>query len=1504
MLSSGGGSRCSVVNVRLGSLFPDGFYSFPQIGLIVGLENTFMEIFKTWILAMFSLACVAFGQVIEITDLGTASQTTEWQGGLFPAAEAIDGDSGTFSHTDSITPNNAWQLKFEDAHPISRVELQMRGDCCGGRMSGTILRLVDEEGDSVFEEEIEDPGVGGTTVIEIPPGINARTIRIGLEDGDTNPGSGIYVIHLGEVRIFSGEPPQTEIRSFTVSHQSIVTGQSVTLSWQTGDAAEVILVGDGGVELNGRRVVAPVASSVYQLIATSELGTVSQSLAVIVDGIPLEPRISEFMASNNDTLIRSDGASPDWIEIWNPNPNAIDLAGYQLSDQEDPVSAFTFPSWSLGAGEYLVVDASELSRDGVLATGFALDRSAGSLVHFRNPLAETLQLITYPRQRSDVSFGPFGDDYRYFLDPSPGEASASEIVQGFVADTRFSVPRGFYSTAQSVAISSETPDAKIYYTLDGSEPGAGNPEALLYSGPISIATTTILRAQGFKEGFEPTDIDTVTYLFSSQVSSQSDSPVNFPSAWIPNLNVGVQANPVRALSKYGFNNGVLARLPLTDSDGVSFTFEDSLQAIPTLSLVVDSNELFDPVDGLHINASQRGRLWERLASIEYMDPRTGESRQANCGLRMHGGWNRFPEMLKKSFRLYFRSEYGDANFDAPLFDNAPVGEFDRLILRSGNGKAWTSPWRALSGSGNSLPRTTYFRDQFARDLQASTGQDYVPGTFVHLYINGHYWGLYNPVERPDEFLAAGHLGGDDEDYDVIKWRRGVGHQVAAGDNTGWTGLISLIRGNPQNTATYAQIQERLDLENFVDYLLVNFFIGNQDWVDNNVYAMRNRAIDGPFRFYCWDGEESLLSVSRNSTTQNVSDTCLEIHQALRSNAEYRILFADRAYRHLFGDGALTPTNTNPLIDNYQAILDQAIVAESARWGDLHRPTDPYDRNDWLTEVTNIRNNYLPSRGSTLVNQLRSQNLFPNVGAPMLLPSDGGEVLLGTEVTFGSIGDGETIYYTTDGTDPRLQGGGVSAVAEAFGSVTEEVALIGLGSSWQFRDTGQDLGGSSIVEGSPGFGSQNWKHPDFDDDLWGTGPAPLGYGSITGRTLSTVVGFGDDTNFKYPTTYFRRSFQVSGADEIDGLTLRMFRDDGVVVYLNGSELIRSGFDETGNIAYSTFANTTTNEGAFLEFEIPAENLVEGDNILALEVHQGTPRSSDMGFDLELLGIKETTTSEPIVVDGGILVKARVLNQGEWSPIAEALFQPRGRSQDLGVSEMMYHPPVGGAEFLELTNEGAISHSLNDLRIAGGITFSFGESGISRLGPGESLLLVRDAGAFAVAYPGLAFAGVYDGALGNGGDEFSLETMDGQVLWTVTYDDAGAWPQSADGEGRSLTYRGGSLGLPESWRPSSVVNGTPGEGDRFVYQAGSDPLEYAIVASVLNERGRFEVSRKLSADNARIEVEASVNLQSWSTESVMRATQRLEGSNVIEEFHLHGVAEDQARFFRVKVIIESP
>lgn len=218
-----------------------------------------------------------------------------------------------------------------------------------------------------------------------------------------------------------------------------------------------------------------------------------------------------------------------------------------------------------------------------------------------------------------------------------------------------------------------------------------------------------------------------------------------------------------------------------------------------------------------------------------------------------------------------------------------------------------------------------------RDYQAASGSFAIPGTFMHLYINGHYWGLYNPVERPTEHFAASLWGGDSEEYDVIKFVRGVGHVVSAGDDVAWNALISLVRGNVNDVGIYTAIGKALDLENFVDYIALNFFVGNVDWIDNNVYAMRRQGVDEPFRFYSWDAEESFRSLATDITERDVSDTCMEIHQALRNHPEYRQLFADRVHRHFFNDGAFTFAKTSSILDYHTDLIDRAIVAESARW---------------------------------------------------------------------------------------------------------------------------------------------------------------------------------------------------------------------------------------------------------------------------------------------------------------------------------------------------------------------------------------------------------------------------------------------------------------------------------------------------------------------------------------------------------------------------------------------
>jgi len=1258
---------------------------------------------------LFSLPTGAGAALIDITAKGTASQSTEYQGGRFPANLAVDGNLSTFSHTNTTTANNRWELLLDQEYEIAKVEVTMRNDCCGGRMTGSILRFYDEEGDSVFEETLTDPGVGGTTSFTISPEITARKIRLGLENGHKNPNTNLSLVQLGEVRVFTESVSLPEVISFTASPSEISSGETTALSWEIEGSDEVRLF-PGGVTYSANEsvVVSPGASQIYSLEVVNERGRAAAQLGVVVEGEALAPRVTEFLADNESDLERSDGSTPDWIEVWNPNPLPLDLTGYGLSDNAMMPRLFVFPPTIVPGNSYLLIDASAQARDGVLATGFALDRAAGSTLILTNPSSQILQTVTYPRQVKDVSYGlDLEGNWRYFPTPTRNAVNSGDTVAGFVSDTRFSLDRGFYTTPQSLVISTDTPGAAIYVTTDGSEPHPENASATPYSGPISIASTTVVRAAAFRDDWQETDVDTQTYLFAGQVSDQPDSPQDFPTRWVPNLS-GSRA-PVPAFSHYGMNDRILATLPLTDAGGRDFELEDALTAIPSMSLVIGPDLLFDPVTGLHRNAQSRGRTWERPASLEIIDPNTGISTQVNCGLRMHGGWNRFPEMLKKAFRIYLRSEYGDPNLEYPLFPNSDLVKFDRLILRSGNGKAWPSPWRALAGGGNSLERVTYLRDQIVREFQQETGNEAIPGTFVHLYINGLYWGLYNPVERPSEHFAAARFGGEDEDYDVIKWARGSGHQIAAGSDDGWNELISKVRGNVNNEQIYQRIGELLELTSFVDYIIVNHFAGNTDWIDNNVYAMRNREADHPFRFFCWDSEESFLSVGTDISDSNVSDTCAEIHFRLRSNPEYRLLFADRAQKHFFDDGALTAGRTRKILSRNAALIDQAVVGESVRWGSLLRPANPYDRADWLREVNNLNSRYLGQRVALTLNQMRADNLFPSVSAPNFSSADGSIVDEGTLILLtGSLGK---IYYTLDGSDPRLAGGQIAPQAIEF-------------------------------------------------------------------------------------------------------------DEGIPV------------------------------------------------------------------------TEET------------LIRARVLNGTTWSPIKKARFFLGDRAHDLIISEIMYHPVDGGAEYLEVLNQGSVSHQLRDLRLSGGIQFDFANVNPTSLAPGQRMVLVRRSTEFALAYPAIGFAGDYEGALGNGGDRFSLIDGDGETLWTLEYGDDSPWPVGTDGQGFSLVYVDGEPSSSDSWRSSIEPGGNPGESDSKPLTPGQNLLEYAIKdLGVIHSEGpgvSFYVAFKDGADEAEVIPQWSADLVTWHESDFVLKSQKIGSEGDFEKtWHILHSTQSARLFLRAYV-----
>ncbi|MEL6109449.1 MAG: CotH kinase family protein [Planctomycetota bacterium] len=739
--------------------------------------------------------------------------------------------------------------------------------------------------------------------------------------------------------------------------------------------------------------------------------------------------ISEFLASNNSILADGHGSYSDWIEIHNAGDETESLAGWHLTDDPSQSSRWTFPdttATTLAPGDFLVVFASgDAAPDpaGNLHTDFALS-AGGEYVALLRPNLDIVSEFgpdqsEYPPQRSDISYGtdpsiPEGDATRYFLTPTPG-APNTNSVRGFVEDTQFSVDRGFYTETFSVDISSLTPGATLVYTVDGSEPSLSNgtqviPDAAMPpTASVSITTTTTLRAAAFKSDYLPTNIDTQTYLFLDDVLTQSDSPSDFPNTWGSAPAADYEMDP-----------------EITTDPSYTADLLAGLRELPTLSLVSDTEGLFGAA-GIYSNPLDD--TLEVATSAEYILANGETGFQIDAGLKIAGGASRRPNNSPKhSMSLRFRSQYGASKLNEQLFDGSPVDSFNSLQLRAVYNNSWIHWDQGQRGRG------TLIRDQFVRDSLIAAGQDDAArGHYIHVYLNGLYWGVYNLHERADSSHYAAHQGGEAADYDALN-----GGSAVDGDLNSWNNVKTVVAAGDWHA-----IQQVLDVDNFIDWALVNAYGGNADLKTNgNWRAAGGGAANGLWRIYAWDSERVLEGVTARPPDTLTDATGL--FEDLIQIPEFVVRYGDRAQEHLTGEGALAPEK---LIQRWNERADElrnAIVAESARWGDYRRDVHPrgatpllYRRDqNWTPEVNRLVTEYFPARSDFLLDRLIDLGWLPSTSAPHFRVN--GEITNGGLVPVGSslrlTADAETIYYTTDGTDPRLEGGAVSAGAIAYDTV--------------------------------------------------------------------------------------------------------------------------------------------------------------------------------------------------------------------------------------------------------------------------------------------------------------------------------------------------------------------------------------------------------------------------------------------------------------------------------------
>lgn len=747
--------------------------------------------------------------------------------------------------------------------------------------------------------------------------------------------------------------------------------------------------------------------------------------------------ISEILAVNRTGIRDEDGETSDWLELCNLGSEVVNLFGWSLTDDADDTGKWVLPDVAIGPNEYLVIFTSGKDRtptSGNLHTNFRLGSTGEylALCNAESPREVVAEFTPrYPRQRADYSYGTDGTgELVYFQTPTPGAPNAGSVIfDGFVLDPVCTPERGFYDAAFSVAIASVTPGARTRYTLDGSEPTPTR--GTFYSGPFQVTGTprrgvVTLRAIAYLDGLLPSDVVTHTYIFPDHVLTQPNNPDGFPTSW----------------------NGQPADYEM-DPDVVNDSrhrelIRAGLTTIPTLSVVTDVDSLFSGSRGILANPSMDGVAWERPVSAEFIYPDLREGFQINCGLRVQGGsstqgW----KVIKVSMRLLFKGDYGPTKLRFPLFPDTTVTEFDTIVLDAHMNQTWQHP------SHGQRVRAQYVRDQYVSDIQNALG-GYAPhDIFAHLYVNGLYWGVFDLHERPDHSYAAEYFGGDKWDYDCLRHNRST---VINGGTSAWNTMFSLARRDLSSNSNLVDLAGYLDIPNLTDYMIANFYVGNDDWPHHNWYATRLQAPGAGYRFHSWDAEHVVKSTTIDRTGVNNSDTPAELYSRLRANAEFRLLFADHVHRHFFNGGTLyvnpssrawnpdSPQNNVPAsiymrrieeIDSYQRRIDEpesvigsAIACEAARWGDTRRPDEPYTRNgEWLTELSWVLNQYLPNRAATVLNQLRNADLYPQVGAPVF-NQHGGRIEPGFVLSISRpAGTSGTIYFTTDGSDPRVFGSG-------------------------------------------------------------------------------------------------------------------------------------------------------------------------------------------------------------------------------------------------------------------------------------------------------------------------------------------------------------------------------------------------------------------------------------------------------------------------------------------------
>lgn len=807
-------------------------------------------------------------------------------------------------------------------------------------------------------------------------------------------------------------------------------------------------------------------------------------------------------------------------------------------------------------------------------------------------------------------------------------------------------------------------DVSYGSTMDGSwlffanpTPGEANDDAsgFLYSGEVQISP------EAGQYGSAPTVSITAAAQGTIRYTLDGTEPTENSAIYLSPLQLSGTAVLRARLFEEGFAPGAVATSSYLVGESLTFA---------AVSLVTDPVHFFDDYTGIYVKGLNGipgycqeephnwNQPWERPIAVDFLAPDGSLGVHLDGGVKIHGGCSRGNPL--KPLALFARGRYGSDRMDYQFFEDRPATYYKSLILRN---------------AGNDY-QYTMFRDPLMQaiveDLKVYT-QAYRP---VEVFFNGDYWGLHNLREKVNEHWVKSNLDINQDEIDFIKnnW------EVFAGTREAWDSLQSfLVQKDFSVEQNYQTFCDSVDIEMYIDYLITQMFFANNDWPGNNQKAFRHLEGDRKWRFILFDLDFGMGLYDRpmdismfEQVTNNEHDNwpnprySTEIMRSLFENEGFVEQFLQR-YQVLLNTTFETERVLG-YIEDFDAVYRPIIPRVMEQWGPSWRSMGHYDGQ------VQVLRDFAALRPGYVRNNMRT---FFGLGNDALVRVEGPEpwsqVYLNSLVVPDS---GMTGSYMS-GLDLELvcepRPGYVFDRWEIERSQTAEHTLVAKGSEWRYLD------GGSVPAG-------DWTAKGFDDASWASGPGALGYSN----PVNTTLDFGGDPQNKAISYYFRHSFEAEG--DFSWLQLGLLRDDGAIVYLNGQEVVRSNMP-AGPVDASTPAITYVgdqDELTYFQFALDTSLLLEGSNLLAVEIHQSSLTSSDLSFDLELKGEtmvggeSETYYTSTLKIDPGAGLTAQAYSVPfDADPSAEIF-----------INEIMASADSTGKDWVELYNAGSY-----DLDLAG-------------------------------------------------------------------------------------------------------------------------------------------------------------------------------------------------------------